>query len=315
MMSLMTIEEGLREEMGEINADHIPVLCKEVIEYLRPQSGGVFIDCTLGLGGHAQAILQAAGSQSRIIGIDRDAQSLQMAAERLKPYLSQCVFVHEDFRNIDKILRRMEITEVDGILLDLGISSYQLNNPQRGFSFQEDGPLDMRMDQDSPISAFDLVNSLSEKEISSILKDYGEERWHNRIARYIIHQRSRHPIETTQELSGIVLKAMPPRKTWQRIHPATRTFQAFRIAVNRELESLDILLDQCVDLLKTEGRIAVIAFHSLEDRIVKHKFRALAQSGKVKLVVKKPLRPSEEEAGRNPRARSARLRVAEREPH
>lgn len=315
MMSLMTIEEGLREEMGEPETDHIPVLCKEVIEYLRPHDGGIFIDCTLGLGGHAQAILQAAGPQSRIIGIDRDAKSLQMAAERLKPYLSQCVFVHEDFRNIDKILRRMEIAEVDGILLDLGISSYQLNDPQRGFSFQEDGPLDMRMDQDSPISAFDLVNSLSEKEISSILKDYGEERWHNRIARYIIHQRSRHPIETTQELSGIVLKAMPPRKTWQRIHPATRTFQAFRIAVNRELESLDILLDQCVDLLKAEGRIAVIAFHSLEDRIVKHKFRALAQSGKVKLVVKKPLRPSEEEAGRNPRARSARLRVAERGHH
>lgn len=315
MMSLMTIEEGLREEMGEPETDHIPVLCKEVVECLRPHDGGIFIDCTLGLGGHAQAILQAAGPQSRLIGIDRDAQSLQMAAERLKPYLSQCVFVHEDFRNIDKILRRMQITEVDGILLDLGISSYQLNNPQRGFSFQEDGPLDMRMDQDSPISAFDLVNSLSEKEISSILKDYGEERWHNRIARYIIHQRSRHPIETTQELSGIVLKAMPPRKTWQRIHPATRTFQAFRIAVNRELESLDILLDQCVDLLKTEGRIAVIAFHSLEDRIVKHKFRALAQSGKVKLVVKKPLRPGEEEAGRNPRARSARLRAAEREPH
>ncbi len=315
MMSLMTIEEGLREEMGEPETDHIPVLCKEVVEYLRPHDGGIFLDCTLGLGGHAQAILQAAGPESRLIGIDRDAQSLQMAEERLKPYLSQCVFVHEDFRNIDKILRRMQITEVDGILLDLGISSYQLNHPQRGFSFQEDGPLDMRMDQDSHISAFDLVNSLSEKEISSILKDYGEERWHNRIARYIIRQRSRHPIETTQELSGIVLKAMPPRKTWQRIHPATRTFQALRIAVNRELESLDILLDQCVDLLKAEGRIAVIAFHSLEDRIVKHKFRALAQSGKVKLVVKKPLRPGEEEGGRNPRARSARLRVAEREPH
>ncbi len=315
MMGLMTTEEGLREEMGEPETDHIPVLCAEVVEYLRPHGGGVFVDCTLGLGGHAQALLRAAGHQSRLIGIDRDAQSLQMAAERLKPYLSQCVFVHEDFRNIDKILRRMEIAEVDGILLDLGISSYQLDNPQRGFSFQTDGPLDMRMDQDSPISAFDLVNSLSEKEISSILKDYGEERWHNRIARYIIRQRSHHPIETTQELSGIVLKAMPPRKTWQRIHPATRTFQALRIAVNRELESLDILLDKCVDLLKAQGRIAVIAFHSLEDRIVKHKFRALAQSGKIKLVVKKPLWPSEEEAGQNPRARSARLRVAEREPH
>ena len=172
-------------------------------------------------------------------------------------------------------------------LLDLGLSSFQLDNPERGFGFRVEGPLDMRMDQDSPISAYDLVNALSEQEISSILKDFGQERWHYRIARYVVAQRSKKPIETTKELSNIVLRAMPHRGRRERIHPATRTFQAIRIAVNRELEGLEEALDKCVDFLSVGGRLGVIAFHSLEDRIVKHKFRGMSKSGTVNLVFKK----------------------------
>jgi 16S rRNA (cytosine1402-N4)-methyltransferase len=197
-------------------------------------------------------------------------------------------------------------------LLDLGLSSFQLNDPKRGFGFRAEGPLDMRMNQDNPLSAFDLVNSLSEREISTILKDFGQERWHNRIARYIVAKRSEKPIETTAELSHVVLKAMPRSSKRQKIHPATRTFQAFRIAVNRELEGLQEALDKCIGSLKIGGRIGVIAFHSLEDRIVKQTFRDMAKSGTVKLIFKKPLRPSDGEVQLNPRARSARFRVAER---
>lgn len=291
---------------------HVPVMLKEVMSYLNPPSGGIFVDCTLGLGGHAQAVLQVLGPQGRLVGMDRDAQSLRLAQERLQPYRAQCDFVQEDFRNVDKVLGTLNIPKVDGILLDLGISSFQLDDPQRGFSFQTEGPLDMRMDQNGCISAFDLINSLSEKELSLILKDYGQERWHNRIARRIVSRRAGGAIETTSDLRDIVLGAMPRHQERGKIHPATRTFQAFRIAVNRELESLDLALDKCVEFLAKGGRMGVIAFHSLEDRIVKHKFRAWAKAGKVQLVVKKPLRPTEEESRENSRARSARLRVVER---
>lgn len=307
------ILEQWEEEMTETSVEHIPVMLEEVMAYLNVKEKDVVVDATLGLGGHAEAILKRVGPKGRLVGIDRDAQSLQMARQRLSSYLGQCDLVQGDFRNIQEVVRGLGLRHVDAVLLDLGISSYQLNNPERGFSFQADGPLDMRMDQTSPISAFDLVNSLSEKEISAILKDYGEERWHSRIARSIVFQRSQSPIETTQELSQVILNAMPYSARREKIHPATRTFQAFRIAVNRELESLEITLEKCVDLLQSGGCLAVIAFHSLEDRIVKHTFRALSRSGKITLLVKKPLRPCEEELRQNPRARSARLRLARRE--
>jgi len=235
-----------------------------------------------------------------------------LAKERLSGCSPQCEFVHDDFRNIDRILDRAGIKAVDGILLDLGISSFQMDDAQRGFSLRGEGPLDMRMNQDSYISAYDLVNSLSEKEIAQILRDYGEERWHNRIARHLVEQRGRNPIATTKDLSDAVMRAIPHGRAWQKIHPATRTFQAFRIAVNRELESLEVALNKCLAYLKSGGRIVVISFHSLEDRIVKQKFRSSAQLGQVSLVVKKPVCPTEKEISENPRARSARLRVAEK---
>ncbi len=301
--------QGRREGEDQI---HIPVMLNEVIEYLKPALGNTFVDGTLGLGGHAEVMLGLIGTKGRLIGIDRDAQALAVARENLKDYQGQCDFVHDNYCHIDKVLDGLGIQTVDCILLDLGLSSFQLNNPERGFSFRAEGPLDMRMDQDSYISAFDLVNSLSEKEISAILKDLGEERWHHRIARGIVQERSRKPVETTKELGDIVLRAMPRRKEWQKIHPATRTFQAFRIAVNRELEGLEEALDKCIGALAAGGRIGVISFHSLEDRIVKQKFRSLAKDGILNLIVKKPLRPSDGEAKVNPRARSARLRIAER---
>ncbi len=283
------------------------------MEFLNPKQDDVVVDGTLGLGGHAEAILKRIGPRGRLIGIDRDERSLRMAKERLRPYVEQTHFVQGDFRDLDRILSALGITKVNGVILDLGVSSVQLDDPQRGFSFQTEGPLDMRMDQSNPVSAFELVNSLPEKELAVILRDYGEERWHNRIARTIVRQRAMHPIETTGDLREVVLKAVPSRKgKGERIHPATRTFQAIRIAVNRELENISIVLKKCIDLLAPGGRIAVIAFHSLEDRIVKQQFRDWAKDGKVKLIFKKPLRPSEKECQENPRARSARLRVAQR---
>ncbi|MFA5259720.1 MAG: 16S rRNA (cytosine(1402)-N(4))-methyltransferase RsmH [Candidatus Omnitrophota bacterium] len=298
--------------MENKNPEHTPVMLNEVIEYLRLPKGGCLVDCTLGLGGHAEAAAAVLGEQGRIIGIDRDSDSLAVARGRLDKQCLHCDFVHEDFRKIDFILEQCRATQVDGMLFDLGISSFQLDNPERGFSLMSEGPLDMRMDQEAAFSAYDLINSLSEKELSSILKIYGEERLHNRIARFLVAERGHRPIESTSDLKEIVLKALPPRYKRQKIHPATRTFQAFRIAVNRELESLEIALDKCMGFLKPGARVAVISFHSLEDRIVKHKFRLLSQQGFFNILTKKPSRPSEEEVRDNPRARSARLRVGEK---
>lgn len=311
LMDQLTMEHS-QETKGDGGVCHIPVMLNEVTEYLRPKAGGIFVDGTVGLGGHAQAILSLIGPGGRLIGIDRDAQALAVARENLAAYGGQWDLIHGNYCHMDGILADLHVRKVDGVLLDLGLSSFQLDHPERGFSFRAEGPLDMRMDQDSYISAFDLVNSLSEQEISSILRDFGQERWHRRIARLVVQQRSKKPIETTTELSSLVLRAVPYRNRREKIHPATRTFLAFRIAVNRELEVLEAGLDKCIDALKEGGRIAVIAFHSLEDRIVKQKFRALAKAETLHLVVKKPLRPSAGESELNPRARSARLRVAER---
>jgi len=311
LMSPLTMEHS-QGNLGNRNVRHIPVMLNEVIDHLRPKSGNVFVDGTLGLGGHAEVILRLIGAQGRLVGIDRDAQAIDIVRKNFKNYQGQWDLIHDNYCHIDKVLERLRIQKVDGILLDLGLSSFQLEDPLRGFGFRVEGPLDMRMDQSSHIAAFDLVNALSEREISSLLKEFGQERWHHRIARYIVAHRSQKPIETTIELSHIVLKAMPRQSKREKIHPATRTFQAFRIAVNRELEALQEALGKCVQCLKIGGRIGVIAFHSLEDGIVKHQFRALAKTGKLNLVVKKPIRPSEGEVQLNPRARSARLRIAER---
>ncbi len=291
---------------------HIPVMLQEVLAYLRPKANDIFIDGTLGMGGHAKAFLEKIGSGGRFIGLDKDAKALKIAQENLKEFQTPCDFIHSDYCEIDVICQKLNISNVDGILLDVGISSFQIDDARRGFSIKEEGPLDMRMDQDNPLSAYDLVNSLSEKEIAAILKDYGEERYYRSIARRIVDERCKHPIETTKDLERIVFHAIPRRKNWQKIHPATRTFQAFRIAVNKELESLEAALEKCVNLLKPTGRLGVIAFHSLEDRIVKHKFRALARANKARLVFKKPLRATEQEIQKNHRARSACFRVIER---
>jgi 16S rRNA (cytosine1402-N4)-methyltransferase len=306
-ISLKRIEQEM-----EIKDSHIPVMYREVVELLNIAPGATIVDCTLGLGGHSKMILEKLGSDGKLIGVDRDNRSLAVAKENLSEYEGQYELVHDDFRHIDQVLSKLNINQVDGILMDLGISSFQLNDPQRGFSFKNDGPLDMRMDQESYISAYDLINSLSENEISSILKNFGEERYHHRIARYLVEQRSKTPFQTTQELSEAIVRSIPGHSRHQKIHPATRAFQAFRIAVNRELEALEITLDKSVDCLRSGGRICVIAFHSLEDRIVKHKFRAFAKEGKVQLITKKPLYPTDEEVLENSRARSAKLRVAER---
>jgi len=287
-------------------------MAEQVQEYCPLPKDGCLVDCTIGLGGHARLMTQRLGSDGHLIGIDRDKHSLAIARTALEPCSAKIDLVHDDYRQLDRILDALHVDQVDAILFDLGISSFQLNNAARGFSFRADGPLDMRINQDSFVSAYDLINNLSEKEISLILKNYGQERWHHRIARYLVELRSKAPIETTGELRQAVLRAMPPGQRRQKIDPATRTFQAFRIAVNRELESLEMALKKVPRYLKRQGRLCVISFHSLEDRIVKQTLRVFAAQHILKIVVKKPLRPSEKEIQSNQRARSARLRIAEK---
>ena len=258
------------------------------------------------------AIAEKISPGGRLIGIDRDQESLEIAKLRLKDFSGTCDFVHGNFMDIDTILKQMNIDKVDGILFDLGISSYQLENPDRGFSFDREGPLDMRLDRESYISAYDLINNLNEEELSGLLWNFGQERWHNRIARVLVYERQKHPISTTSDLAGIVARAIPSRYRHGRIHPATRTFQAVRIAVNRELETLEIAVNKAIEMLKSGGRICVISFHSLEDRIIKFTFRKAAASGEVEIITPKPLVPSDTQIRDNPRSRSAKFRVAEK---
>ncbi len=292
--------------------DHIPVMCKEVIEGLNLRPGNHVVDGTLGLGGHSREILKRISPNGFLIGIDRDADSLAMAKDNLNEYAGRAAFIQSDFRFLDKVLDDLGIKQVDAILLDLGVSSYQLDTPDRGFSIRGNGPLDMRMDRGSFISAYDLVNSLSAHEISMILKNFGEEKFHQRIANQLVRERVKHPIESTEELRRIIVSAVPRQYQHQKIHPATRSFQALRIAVNRELEALEAALDKCAGCLRVGGRIAVISFHSLEDRIVKTKFNEFEKKGQMTLVTKKPLFPTETEVSENPRARSAHLRIAQK---
>lgn len=291
---------------------HIPVMLKEVVEYLNLKPGQVIVDGTMGTGGHSEAILERIMPSGKLIGIDRDQDSLEVAKARLSNFGDACKYIYANFIDIDTVLAANKIKKIDGLVLDLGISSFQLNDPKRGFSFQNEGPLDMRIDRNSHVSAYDLVNNLNEEEISSLLWHFGQERMANRIARFLVRERERHSIDTTTQLSEVVMKAMPYKYRFHRIHPATRTFQAMRIAVNRELETLEQVLNKAINILNKGARICVISFHSLEDRIVKLSFRKAASVGLVKIITPKPLVPQEDEVRQNSSSRSAKFRVAER---
>ncbi len=290
---------------------HEPVLVAEVLEHLAPARGGVFVDCTVGNGGHARAMLDAGAS--RLIGLDRDPAALAEAGAALAAFGDRVTLMHSDYRRLDEVLDAQGIAGVDGLLADLGLSSMQLDSPGRGFSFRRDEPLDMRMDPTTGPTAAEAIGDADERTLANVIYEFGEERHSRRIARAIVGARGRAPVSTTGQLAEIVRRALP-RKGYSRIDPATRTFQAIRIWVNRELEGLDVFLTQAVRRLRPGGRVAVISFHSLEDRVVKHTLRALQAAGDLGLTVrtKRPIVPSEAEADRNPRARSAKLRAAER---
>jgi 16S rRNA (cytosine1402-N4)-methyltransferase len=302
------------------------VLLRETIQFLAPERGGLFVDCTLGLGGHSEAILEASPT-IRVIGIDRDPEALSFASERLAQFGERFRGAHANFRELDQVLQEFEESKPVGILADLGVSSLQFDSPTRGFSFRFDAPLDMRMDPDSKeASAADLLLQLPEEEIAGIIFEYGEERNSRRIAKWIVEARDQgNPITTTKELADLVARAAGKRKNWQ-IHPATRTFQALRIAVNQELEGLAGFVASAIDLLQPDGRFVVISFHSLEDRIMKQELRRLSgycqcdsrsradvctcgAQRVVEILTKRPVTPDEVEIDANPRSRSAKLRA------
>jgi 16S rRNA (cytosine1402-N4)-methyltransferase len=301
---------------------HQPVLYNEIIHALQPQSSNSYVDGTLGAGGHARGILEASFPDGRLLGMDVDPQALAAARERLAEFGSRAVIIQASYTTLSEQLDELGWDKVDGILLDLGLSSMQVDTPERGFSFKADAPLDMRFDPRNPATAADLVNYLPEKELADLIYRYGEERRSRQIARAIVKAR---PIETTQELAQLVARAV--RGGRQDIHPATKTFQALRIAVNQELESLETVLPQAVASLNPGGRLAVIAFHSLEDRIVKQFFRQESRDcicpprqpvctcnhqATIREITRRPIMPQDKEIQENPRARSARLRVAEK---
>ena len=294
-----------------MTASHVPVLTAEVLRQLRPERGGVFVDCTVGLGGHSRALLEAGAT--RIIGLDRDSDALTEARVTLSAFADRVDLVHADYRTVEDVLDQRGIRLVDGALADLGVSSMQFDSPGRGFSFQRDEPLDMRMDRAAGATAAHLIAGSTEEELADTIYAYGEERFSRRIARALVAARRESPIETTGRLAAIVRRAVPKRG-YSRIDPATRTFQAFRIWVNRELEGLDRFLEAAARRLRVGARLAVITFHSLEDRIVKHTLRALAHgdAATLKVLTKKPVVADEDEVRQNPRARSAKLRAAEK---
>jgi 16S rRNA (cytosine1402-N4)-methyltransferase len=274
------------------------------------------VDCTVGYGGHAESLLEQSSPATRVIGIDRDSRAIDFCRQRLVRFGERAVLRRGNHRDLKRHLTELGVASVDGVLFDLGVSSPQLDDPTRGFSFLQNGPLDMRMDQTVGMTAAELVNGSPEDRLADILYQYGEERYSRRIARAIVWERARQPIETTYALASIIAKSVPSAYRNGRIHCATRTFQALRIAVNRELETLEPSIRDAVEVLRPGGRICAISFHSLEDRVVKQTFRALAQGTEAKLSVlaRKPVVPTEEERRMNPRARSAKLRVAERLP-
>jgi 16S rRNA (cytosine1402-N4)-methyltransferase len=311
-----------------LNERHVPVLLDPTVEFLAPERGGIFVDCTLGLGGHARAILLR-GPEAHLVGVDRDPRALALAGERLAEFGGRVELVEGEFSDLGEILDRRGIATVAGILADLGVSSLQLDEAERGFSFRRDGPLDMRMGA-TGMTAAEIVNSYAEGDLERILREYGEERDARRIARSIATARERQPIETTSELRQLIGRAKGGGREWSggregRVDPATRAFQALRIEVNQELVGLRRLMDQAIGRLQHGGRLVVISYHSLEDRIVKTALRDLergavdpvsgrprAETRLIEVLTKKPLRPTDEEVAVNPRARSARLRAARR---
>jgi 16S rRNA (cytosine1402-N4)-methyltransferase len=283
----------------------------EVLEHLAPARGGVFVDCTVGLAGHAAQLLDAGAT--RLIGLDRDPGALVIAKERLARFGDRVELVHTDYREFARVLDARNISGVDGVLADLGVSSMQLDSPGRGFSFRRDDPLDMRMDTSAGPTAADLIAEGDERTLADVIYQFGEERHARRVARFIVEARKAGRIATTGQLADVVRRAVP-RKGFVRIDPATRTFQAIRIWVNRELDGLDMFVSDVARRLNPAGRMAIITFHSLEDRVVKHTLRQIQSAGDVglKVLTKRPIVPSGDEIERNPRARSAKLRVAER---
>ncbi|MFA5864004.1 MAG: 16S rRNA (cytosine(1402)-N(4))-methyltransferase RsmH [Phycisphaerae bacterium] len=299
--------------MASDNSLHIPVLTQPLVELLVPSAYEVGIDCTLGFGGHARAILEHVGSV-RLIGMDMDPSALGQARANLSDFSERITFIQSNFAQIGRVLGELDIPRVDFIYADLGVSSMQLEEGKRGFSFQHDGPLDMRMDPDLPRRAADLVNSLKEQELADLIFRYGEEGRSKKIANLIIQARRSHRIDSTGELAGIVCQALgvdAGSLGRQRLHPATRTFQALRIAVNDELGNLERLLRIAPSILNPKGRIGVISFHSLEDRLVKEDFRTQSEKGIYRVLTAKPIEAKPEEILRNPRSRSGKLRVAQ----
>jgi 16S rRNA (cytosine1402-N4)-methyltransferase len=293
---------------------HIPVMSDVVLFWLVREDAQIYLDCTVGYSGHAEKLLEASGHVSRLIGLDRDAMAIALSRERLARFGDRVILIHGHFMDLKQHLATSGIGQVDGILFDLGVSSPQLEEPARGFSFQGDGPLDMRMDQSMGVTAADLINRWPEAQMADAIFQFGEERFSRRIARAIVRARERHPLATTKELVSVIEGAVPTSYRHGRLHCATRTFQAFRIAVNQELDCLEPALRDAVDVLSPGGRLCVISFHSLEDRVVKHTFRAL--SGKdnpiVMVLTKKPQVPTRQESDGNPRSRSAKLRAVQR---
>jgi 16S rRNA (cytosine1402-N4)-methyltransferase len=301
---------------------HVPVLLDEVIAGLQARRGGYFVDCTVGLGGHAAEILEIILPSGKLLGIDADPEAIKISQDKLSDYGEAVTLVNDNFVNLEAIYRRYHFHPVDGILFDLGVSSLQLDTAERGFSFHLDAPLNMRFDSEQGLTASDIVNSFSEQELAKLIEKYGEERHSRRIARYIVKNR---PIATTVELARLVEQALGGKRA--RIHPATRTFMALRIAVNNELQNLELALKQTIDLLRPGGRLTVISYHSLEDRIVKQFMRDAASSclcppgtaichcghtPTLKLISRKVIKPTSLEIESNPRSRSAKLRIAER---
>lgn len=306
--------------------NHVSVLLNECLEGLNIKENGIYVDGTLGGAGHSSEILKRLSNEGRLIGIDQDTDALKAAKERLKDY-SNVTFVHSNFSNIENVLNNLNIDGVDGILMDLGVSSYQLDEGERGFSYMKDAPLDMRMNRDNDFSAYNVINEYSEEELYRIIRDYGEEKFARRIASFIVENRQEKNIETTLELVEIIKSAIPAKARREGPHPAKRTFQAIRIEVNSELSILNKTIEDGVEKLNKGGRMAIITFHSLEDRIVKNKFRDLAVScrcpkefpvcvcgekAKVKVISRKAIEPTKEEVEINPRSRSAKLRVIEK---
>jgi 16S rRNA (cytosine1402-N4)-methyltransferase len=288
---------------------HVPVLAAEVLAHLRPRSGGRYLDATVGLGGHAAALLAASDPAGELLGIDRDPEALRVSREQLSGFGQRATLLHGRYEDLADLLDPAE--RFDGILFDLGTSALHLDSPERGFSFTKEGPLDMRMDPTEGPPAAELLRRLPERELADLIYRWGEERWSRRIARAIVEARRTTPITSTTALAALVARAVPRGKWPRQIHPATRTFQALRIAVNGELTGLASALTTAAERLEAGGRMVAISFHSLEDRIVKHTWRDLEATGQVRILTRRPVSPGEAEMDLNPRARSAKLRALE----